>query len=85
MHHVAQTVGEIGDGDRWMLCSYQYNKRMPKEIPTRTLQSHVFGTDYWCMTTGIEAHLDDVSMQVVKHRMDSLGKKGKRRIGPLTK
>ena len=35
------------------------------------------------MTAGIEEHLDDVSMQVVKHRMDALGKKGKRRIGPL--
>ena len=29
---------------------------------------------------GIEAHLDGVSMQVVKHRMDALSKD---RIGPL--
>ena len=36
------------------------------------------------MTTGIKEHLKDVSMQVVKHRMDALGKKGKIRIGPLT-
>ena len=36
------------------------------------------------MTTGIEEHLNHVSMQVVKHRMDALGKKDKRRIGPLT-
>ena len=35
------------------------------------------------MTTGIEEHLNHVSMQVVKHRMDDLGKKGERRIGPL--
>ena len=35
------------------------------------------GTPY---EDGIEAHLDGVSMQVVKHRMDSLGKE---RIGPL--
>ena len=35
------------------------------------------------MTAGIEEHLDDVSMQVVKHRMDALRKKGKIRIGPL--
>ena len=35
------------------------------------------------MTAGIEAHLDYVSMQVVKHRMDALGKKGKIRTKPL--
>ena len=44
----------------------------------------IFETDYWCMTACIEEHLKDVSMQAVKHRMDVLGKKGKRRIGPLT-
>ena len=36
------------------------------------------------MTAGIEEHLDDVFMKVVKHRMDVVGKKGKIRIGPLT-
>ena len=36
------------------------------------------------MTTGIEEHLKYVSMQVVKHRMDSLRKKGKIQIRPLT-
>ena len=36
------------------------------------------GTPY---EDGIEAHLDGVSMQVVKHRMDALSKD---RIGPLT-
>ena len=36
------------------------------------------------MTAGIEEYLKDVSMQVVKHKMNALGKKGKRQIGPLT-
>ena len=36
------------------------------------------------MTAGIEEHLKDVYMQVLKHRMDSLRKKGKIKIGPLT-
>ena len=36
------------------------------------------------MTAGIEEYLKDVSMQVVKHRMNALGKKVKRKIGPLT-
>ena len=35
------------------------------------------------MTAGIEAHLKDVSMQVVKHRMDSFGNKEKIIIRPL--
>ena len=35
------------------------------------------------MTAGIEEHLDDVSMQVVKHRMDSFGNTEKMRIRPL--
>ena len=37
------------------------------------------------MTVGIEEHLKYVSMQVVKHRMDALRKKGKIKIRPLTK
>ena len=37
------------------------------------------GTPY---QNGIEANLDGVSMQVLKHRMDSLRKE---RIGPLTR
>ena len=36
------------------------------------------------MTTGIEEYLKYVSMQVVKHRMDALRKKGKIKIRPLT-
>ena len=36
------------------------------------------------MTTGIEGYLKDVCMQVVKHRVNALGKKGKRKIGSLT-
>ena len=36
------------------------------------------------MTPGIEEYIEDVSMQVVKHRMNSLGKKNKSKIGPLT-
>ena len=80
MQPIAQTVGEIGDGDRLMLCSDQHNRGMPKEISTGTSGSHVFETDYWCMFVGIEAHLDSVSMQVVKHRMDALRKEG---IGPF--
>ena len=62
MHLVAQTVGEIGDGDILMLCSEQHNRGMPEEISTGNSESHVFETDYWCMTVGIEEHLDDVSM-----------------------
>ena len=81
---VYQTIGEIVDGDRLMLCSNQHSKGIPEEISTRTLESHIFKTDYWCMTAGIEEYLKDVSIQVVEHRMNSLGKKGKRRIGPLT-
>ena len=77
---VYYTIGEIGDGDRLMQYSYQHNRGIPWEISTRTSESHVFETDYWCMTTGIEEHLKYVSMQVVKHRMDALGKKGKIRI-----
>ena len=81
---VYQTIGEIGDADRLMLCSDQHNRGMLEEISTGTSESHVFETDYWCMTAGIEYHLKYVSMQVVKHRMDSLRKKGKIKIGPLT-
>ena len=72
------------DGMELMLCSDQHKKRMPKEISIGTSESHVFETNYWCMSAGIEAHLNDLSMQVVKHRMDTLRKKGKIRIGPLT-
>ena len=36
------------------------------------------------MTADIEEYLKYVSMQVVKHRMSDLGKKGKRKIGTLT-
>ena len=54
---------EIGDGERdMMLCSDQHNRRVLEEISTRTSESHVFEIDYWCMTAGIEARLNDVSM-----------------------
>ena len=39
---VYQTIGEIGDGDRLMLCLDQHNRRMPKELSTRNSESHVF-------------------------------------------
>ena len=81
---VYQTIREIGDGDRLMLCSNQHNIEMPVEISTWTSESHVFKCNGLCMTACIEEYLKDVSMQVVKHRMNALGKKGKRRIGPLT-
>ena len=35
------------------------------------------------MSAGIEADINDVFMQVVKHRMDALRKKGKIKIRPL--
>ena len=73
-----QTIGEIGDGDRLMLCSNQHNRGMPEEISTRTSETHVFKSNGLCIRTGIGAHLDDVSMQVVKHRMEALRKKGKK-------
>ena len=84
MQPVYHNIEEIGDGDILMLCSYQHNRGMPEEISIGTSESHIFETNYWCMTAGIEAHLDDVFMQVVKHRMDALRRKGKIRIGPLT-
>ena len=84
MQHVYQTIEEIGDGDRLMLCQNQHDRGIPEEISTWTSESCVFETDYWCMTTGIEENLKYVSMQVVKHRMDALGKKCKRIIGPFT-
>ena len=84
MQPIAQTVGEIGDGDRLMLCSDQHNRGMPEEISTGTSESHVFEADDWCMTVGIEEHLKYVSMQVVKHSMDALRKKGKIKIRLLT-
>ena len=74
---IAHTADEIGDGDRLMLCSYQHNRGIPEEISTGTSESHVFETDYWCITIGIEEHLKDVPMQVMKHRMDALRKKEK--------
>ena len=77
IHHIYQTIGEIGDGDRLMLCSDQHNRGMLEEISIGTLESHVFETDYLCMITGIEEHLKYVSMQVVKHIMDASRKKGK--------
>ena len=46
---------EAGDGERdIMLCSDQHNRGIPKEILIGTLYSHVFETNYWCMTAGIE-------------------------------
>ena len=57
---------------------------MLKEISAGTSESHIFESDYWCMTAGTEEYLKDVSMQVVKHRMDALGKKEKIKIGPWT-
>ena len=72
---------EVGDGERdIMLCSDQYNGGIPEEISIGTLESRIFEIDYWCMTGGIEEHLKDVSMQVVKHRMDALIKKEKSKL-----
>ena len=62
IHTVYQTIGEIGDGDRLMLCSYQHNKGMPKEISIGTSKSHDFKSNGLCMTVGIEEYLKDVSM-----------------------
>ena len=58
---VYQTIGEIGDGDRLMLCSNQHNRGMTEEISTGTSKSHIFETDYWCMTACIEENLKYVS------------------------
>ena len=84
MQPVAQTVVEIGDGDRLMLCSYQHNRGIPEEISTGTSESHVFKSNGLCMPVGIEEHLDYVYIQVKKHRMNALGNKGKIRIEPMT-
>ena len=87
IHPVAQIVGEIGDGDRLMLCLDQHNRGIPEEISIGNSESHVFESNGLCMTAGIEEHLDDVFMQVdkeMKHRMAALEKKSKIRIGPLT-
>ena len=84
MHPIAQAFGEIGDGESLMLCSNQHNREMPEEISRGTSESHVFKSNGLCMTGGIEEYLKYVSMQVVKHMMNALGKKGKRRIRPLT-
>ena len=35
---------------------------IPEEITTGTSESHIFETDYWCMTASIEQHLKYVSM-----------------------
>ena len=88
IHPVYQTIEEIGDGDKLMLCPNQHNRGMPKEISTGNLESHFFKSNGLCMTASIEEHLDDVFMHAdkeMKHRMDALGKKGKRKIIPLTK
>ena len=66
IHHVYQTIGEIGDGDRLMLCSDQHNRGIPEEISTGTSESHVFETSYWCMTAVIEEHLDDVLCVMIR-------------------
>ena len=36
IHPVAQTIGEIGDGDRLMLCVDQHDRGMLEEISTGT-------------------------------------------------
>ena len=71
MQPVYQTIEEIGDGESLMLCSDQYKRRMLEKISIGTSESHVFKSNGLCMTVGIEEHLDDVFMQVVKHRMDA--------------
>ena len=54
---------EVGDGERdIMLCLDQHNKGISKEISIGTSDSHVFETNYWCMTVGIEAHLKYMSI-----------------------
>ena len=53
MYH---TIGEIGDGDRLMLCLEQHNRDILEEISTRNSESHVLKTGYWCMFVGIEEH-----------------------------
>ena len=69
MHPIVHIAEEIANGERdIMLCSYQHNRRMLKKISTGTSESHVFEIDYWCMFAGIEAQLDDVFMQFVKHK-----------------
>ena len=71
-----------------MLCSNQHNRGMPEEMSIGTSESHVFKSNGFCMTASIEEHLYDVFMQddkEMKHRMDSLGNKGKRKIRPLIK
>ena len=45
-------------GDRLMLCLNQHNRGMPEEISTRTSESHVFETDFWCVFPGIEESED---------------------------
>ena len=56
---IAQTVEEIGDGERdMMLCLYQHNRWIPEKISKGTSESHVFETDYWCMFAGIEESED---------------------------
>ena len=37
-----QTIGEIGDGDRLMLCLDQHNRGILEEISIGTSESHVF-------------------------------------------
>ena len=60
---IAQTGKEIGDSEMDMkLCLDQRNRRMLEKISTENSEPHVFETNYWCMTTCIEEHLDDVSM-----------------------
>ena len=63
---VYATIREIGDGDRFMLCSNQHNREMPEEISRGTSESHVFKSNGLCMTAGIEQHLYDVFMQYDK-------------------
>ena len=54
MQLVAHTVEEIDDGESLMLCSNQHNKRVLEKISTRTSESHVFETDFWCVLRCIE-------------------------------
>ena len=55
---VAQTIEEIDDGESLMLCSDQHKGRMPKKISIGTSESHVFGTNYWCMFIGVAESKD---------------------------
>ena len=66
MHPVAQTIEEIGDDERLMLCSEQQNKEMLEEISTQALGSHVFEIDYWCVIASIDEDIHRENSVITK-------------------